>query len=124
MVRDPHDDGACTSVLAGLQDIYLHVDALHNRCLSFLNGGGQEEFLALLSCADEVLQSVWWLARNSLASLIEARVIGAGAAVLYTKVAPKTLEGHDSYDGELRNDEYVVEGTSGWVSPNIGQNCP
>ena len=116
MPRDPHHADAHIAVLAGLSDIYLHVDALHTRCVSFLNGG-DEDFPALLSCADEVLRSVWWLARDSLGLLMDAKLISA--AVLYTKVAPGIPDGQGSYDDEPRRAIASLEGAIGEVEQQI-----
>jgi hypothetical protein len=110
-------DEVHTTVLAGLDDIYLHVDALHNRCIGFLNGGSAEDFPTLLNCADEVLRSVWWLARDSLGLLMDAKLISA--AVLYTKVAPEILDGQGSFDDEPRRAIASLEGAIGEVEQQI-----
>jgi hypothetical protein len=108
---------AHANVLAGLSDIYLHIDALHNRCISFLNGGN-EKFEELLNCADEVLLAAWWQASDSVVFLSEAGVLSADR-ILYTKVAPETLEGDYSYDNEACNAIASLEGAIGEVEQQI-----
>lgn len=108
---------AHANVIAGLQDIYLHVDALHNRCISFLNGG-DEEFSALMSCADEVLLAAWWQASDSLVLLGQTGVLSSDR-ILYTKIAPEALEGDYSYDDDLRRAIASLEGAIGEVEQQI-----
>jgi hypothetical protein len=117
MPRDPHHANAHITALAGLNDIYLHVDALDARCLSFLNGG-DEELAALLPCANEVLLSVWWHARDSLASLREVGVIRAGGSH-YPKVLFDIPDGQDDYEDEPRKAVASLVGPIGEVEQQI-----
>lgn len=114
----PDDADAHATVIAGLGDVYLHVDAIHQRCISFLNGGGGEDFQPLLSEAYDVLQSIWWLAGDSLLFLREAGVIKSGEA-LYPRVTPNIPEVHDGYDDEPRRAIAALEGAIGEVEQQV-----
>lgn len=118
MARDPHAAEVNATVIAGLDDIYLHVDSMHTRCISFLNGGGSEEVQTLLRCADDVLRSVWWLVCDSLTLLKDAGVLSTDR-ILYTKVAPEFLEGDYSYEDEERRAIGSLEGALGEVEQQI-----
>ena len=118
MARDPHAADAHAVVLAGLSDVYLHVDSLHQRCLTFLNSGSDEDFPALLSEAYDVLQSIWWLGGDSLMFLRNAGAIRSGES-LYPSVQPDIPEIHDGYDDELRKAIAALEGAIGEVEQQV-----
>jgi hypothetical protein len=108
---------AVANVIAGLQDIYLPVDALHIRCITFLNGG-DEEFEVLLTCAKEVLLTAWWKASDSLVFLREVGLIRSGEA-LYPRASLDIPEGHDSYDDDPCKAIASLEGAIGEVEQQI-----
>lgn len=110
-------DEVHTTVIAGLSDIYLHVDALHMRSISFLNGSSNEEFMALLSCADQVLRSVWWVASDGLALMREVGIVNADSATT-TALLPETFDIDDDGD-EQRRAIASLEGVIGEVEQQI-----
>lgn len=117
MARDPQSDEAHATVLAGLGDIYLHVDALHQRCITHLNGGGGEESLTLLSGADDVLRAVWWLAGESLTLMREAGIVTADG-IASTALLPETFEIEGDGDEQCRSIA-MLEGVIGEMEQQI-----
>lgn len=117
MARDPHAADVHATVLAALGDLYLHVDAMHQRCISHLNGGGGENFRTLLSGADDVLRVVWWLAGESLTVLREAGIVNADSTTT-TTLLPENFDS-DGYSDEQRKAIATLEGVVGEMEQQI-----